>query len=197
MRNIFCWLFCVSATLVISADLRADEKVIDRCPQLNTATYRFAANADQPDTHGEEEIIQVVNRFFDGLKIKNQKLKQYRRVITDDFFIYEMGKKYSIEELINLFQTPNRKWISTDWKFSEFRVSLDQNSAHASYVNTGVFYYEEDGKKFRSDLKWLESVYMVKSSNQWKIKFLQSDDVSRETTEVTVSAETEIKDKSN
>ena len=75
--------------------------------------------------------------------------------------------------------------------------SLSIRTPHASYVNTGVFYYEEDGKKFRSDLKWLESVYMVKRNDQWKIKFLQSDDVSRETTEVTVVAENEIKDKSN
>ena len=89
-----------------------------------------------------------------------------------------------MDELVELFQTGGRQWISTDWKLSDFRVSLDENSAHASYVNTGVFYFEQDGKQFRSDIKWLESVYLVRQGDQWKIKFLQSDDVSRETKEV-------------
>lgn len=130
------------------------------------------------------QVIEVVNHFFEGLKIKNQASKKYRQYITDDFFIFEMGKKYSMKELAELFQTDDRQWISTDWKLSDFRVSLDENSAHASYVNTGVFYFNQDGKKFRSDLKWLESVYLVKRGDQWKIKFLQSDDVSRKTEEV-------------
>lgn len=190
-------VFCFTALIMTLADSRAEGDTSIITPQPSTATQSPAANADPRQNTKENDVIQVVNRFFNGLKIKNQKSKLYRQVITDDFFIYEMGKKYSMEELIQLFHTQNRKWISTAWKLSEFRVSLDQNSAHASYVNTGVFYYEEDGKKFRSDLKWLESVYMVKRNDQWKIKFLQSDDVARETTEVTDVAETEIKDTSN
>ena len=197
MKTMGCSVFCFTALIMTLAHSQAEGDTSKITTQPNTATQSPAANADPLQNTKENDVVQVVNQFFNGLKIKNQKSKLYRQVITDDFFIYEMGKKYSMEELIQLFHTQNRKWISTDWKLSEFRVSLDQNSAHASYVNTGVFYYQEDGKKFRSDLKWLESVYMVKRNGQWKIKFLQSDDVSRETTEVTVSAATEIKDKSN
>lgn len=197
MKTMGYSVFCFTALIMTLADSRAEGDTSIITPQPSTATQSPAANADPRQNTKENDVIQVVNRFFNGLKIKNQKSKLYRQVITDDFFIYEMGKKYSMEELIQLFHTQNRKWISTAWKLSEFRVSLDQNSAHASYVNTGVFYYEEDGKKFRSDLKWLESVYMVKRNDQWKIKFLQSDDVARETTEVTDVAETEIKDTSN
>ena len=142
------------------------------------------AGNDRQDDPRADQVVQVVNRFFEGLKIKNQASKKYRQCITDDFFIFEMGKKYSMDELVGLFQAGDRQWISTDWKLSDFRVSLDENSAHASYVNTGVFYFERDGKKFRSDLKWLESVYLVKRGDQWKMKFLQSDDVSRNTEEV-------------
>ena len=139
---------------------------------------------DRQDDPRVDQVVQVVNQFFEGLKIKNQASKKYRQHITDDFFIFEMGKKYSMDELVDLFQRGDRQWISTDWKLSDFRVSLDENSAHASYVNTGIFYFEQDGKKFRSDLQWLESVYLVKRGDQWKIKFLQSDDVSRNTEEV-------------
>ena len=62
----------------------------------------------------------MVNQFFNGLKIKNQKSKLYRQVITDDFFIFEMGKKYSMEELIN-YSTLRIENAITDWKLSEFR----------------------------------------------------------------------------
>lgn len=143
-----------------------------------------ATAIDSEDDPRTDQVIGVINRFFEGLKIKNQASKKYRQHITDDFFIFEMGKKYSMKELVELFQKDDRQWVSTDWKLSEFRVSLDENSAHVSYVNTGVFYFNQDGKKFRSDLKWLESVYLVKRGDQWKMKFLQSDDVSRKTEEV-------------
>lgn len=143
-----------------------------------------ATENDRQDDLRTGQVIEVVNRFFEGLKIKNQASRKYLKYVTDDFFIFEMGKKYSMKELVELFQRDDRQWISTDWKLGDFRVSLDENSAHVSYVNTGVFYFNQDGKKFRSDLKWLESVYLVKRGDQWKIKFLQSDDVSRKTEEV-------------
>jgi len=151
---------------------------------ISVDELRLTASNDQQDDLRTGQVIEVVNRFFEGLKIKNQASKKYLKCVTDDFFIFEMGKKYSMKELVELFQRDDRQWISTDWKLSDFRVSLDENSAHVSYVNTGVFYFNQDGKKFRSDLKWLESVYLVKRGDQWKMKFLQSDDVSRKTEEV-------------
>ena len=131
----------------------------------------------------EKQVIATARGFFDSINIKNQASGKYNQVVTEDFFIFELGKKYTIDGLINLFKSGDREWISTEWKLSNFRISLDTKSAHASFENHGVFYYKQNGKTFRSDLKWLESAYMVRAGNQWKIKFFQSDRASEKTVE--------------
>ena len=176
--------FCISVfSLAPGQSYLGSSSIEAGISSFDEARVRVGGN-DRQDDPRADQVIEVINQFFTGLKIKNQATQQYRQHITDDFFIFEMGKKYSMDELMELFQTGDREWISTDWKLSDFRVSLDENSAHASYVNTGVFYFKQDGKKFRSDLKWLESVYLVRQGDRWRIRFLQSDDVSRETKEV-------------
>ena len=184
MKFIFFLALYMSLSSLVVNELPMCSRVTDsKIRSVNKPRSESGAD-DQQDDPRIGQVIEVVNRFFKGLKIKNQSSKKYRQQVTDDFFIYEMGKKYTLNELLDLFQTADRQWISTDWKLSDFRVSLDENSAHASYVNTGIFFFEKDGKQFRSDLKWLESVYLVKRGNQWKIKFLQSDEASRTTKEV-------------
>ena len=59
-----------------------------------------------------------------------------------------------------------------------FEIHKDENSAHASYINDGIF-KTIDNESVISN--WLESVYLVKEKGELKLKFLQSDLVSRET----------------
>jgi hypothetical protein len=49
-------------------------------------------------------------------------------------------------------------------------------------LNTGIFVYPDPKDKkqlLREDVKWLESVYLVKENKKLKLKFLQSDDIQR------------------
>ena len=60
----------------------------------------------------------------------------------------------------------------TSWELSDFVVSIDNNSAHVSYLNKGLF------KTKQNELvhsEWMESVYMVLENDELKLKFLQSD----------------------
>lgn len=132
----------------------------------------------------ELQVKQVVNGFFTALEIGNQPKKLFGAYVTDDFLIFEMGEKYTLEKLLESFHTGNREWISARWVLSDFRISLDENSAHASYLNTGTFLYREEGKKLRSDIQWLESVYLVRRGGKLKIHFLQSDDIEKKVTEI-------------
>ena len=120
----------------------------------------------------EAQVKQVANGFFSALEIRNQPKKLFGEYVTDDFLIFEMGKKYTLDELIESFHAGDREWISTRWVLSDFRISRDENSAHASYLNTGKFLYREEGKTFWSDLQWLESVYLVRQDGKLKIHFL-------------------------
>ena len=70
----------------------------------------------------------------------------------------------------------SRDLVSTEWKFSDIRVSTDYNSAHISYINDGSF-LSKDGTTIKS--KWLETGYMVKTPNGLKMKFMFSDNIER------------------
>ena len=126
----------------------------------------------------EEKAISKLNQFFELLDLEVYQKENISKILTNDFHIYEMGKAWNMDEFDEFIQEASKTTISTDWVLSNYVVSLDENSAHISYVNDGVF-KTTDNELVISN--WLESVYLVKEDGELKLKFLQSDLVSRET----------------
>ena len=128
-----------------------------------------------------EKIIDHINEFFSALNIKNYNKELLRQKVTSDFIIFEMGERFSLDEFANFIESSGfLEWESTNWVLSDFIVSIDVNSAHVSYLNTGTFIYPnpyKEGVTLKEDKKWLESVYIVLEGEELKIKFLQSDDI--------------------
>ena len=99
---------------------------------------------------------------------------------TSDFVIYEMGEKYDLPSFLNVIKTHFKKgYISTDWSLYDFKVSIDDNTAHISYFNKGKFIFIEKGVKKEENIVWMESVYLKYEDEELKLSFLQSDDISR------------------
>lgn len=126
----------------------------------------------------EEKAISKLNQFFELLDLEVYQKENISKILTNDFRIFEMGKAWNMDEFDEFIQEASKTTISTDWVLSNYVVSLDENSAHISYVNDGVF-KTTDNELVISN--WLESVYLVKEDGELKLKFLQSDLVSRET----------------
>ena len=126
----------------------------------------------------EQEVIAKVNQFFELLDIEVYRKEKVLTILTNDFQIFEMGKAWDMNEFDEFLQEASKTTITTDWVLTDFVVSIDKNSAHVSYVNDGIF------KTIDNELvisNWLESVYLIKEKGELKLKFLQSDLVSRET----------------
>ena len=126
----------------------------------------------------EQEVIDKVNQFFELLDLEVYQKEKVLTILTDDFQIFEMGKPWNMNEFDEFLQEASKTTLTTDWVLSNFVVSIDENSAHVSYINDGVF------KTIDNELvisNWLESAYLVKEKGELKLKFLQSDLVSRET----------------
>ena len=126
----------------------------------------------------EQEVIAKVNQFFELLDIEVYKKEKVLTILTNDFQIFEMGKSWDMNEFDEFLQEASKTTITTDWVLTDFVVSIDENSAHVSYVNDGIF------KTIDNELvisNWLESVYLIQEKGELKLKFLQSDLVSRET----------------
>lgn len=130
------------------------------------------------DSITEKEAISKLNQFFNLLDIEIYQKEKILTILTDDFQIFEMGKAWDMNEFDEFLQDASKTTVSTDWVLSNYVVSIDDNSAHISYVNDGVFKTTDDESVISN---WLESVYLVKEGAELKLKFLQSDLVNRET----------------
>ena len=130
------------------------------------------------DSITEKQAISKLNQFFNLLDIEIYQKEKILTILTDDFQIFEMGKAWDMNEFDEFLQEASKTTVSTDWVLSNYVVSIDDNSAHISYVNDGVFKTTDDESVISN---WLESVYLVKEGGELKLKFLQSDLVTRET----------------
>ena len=128
----------------------------------------------------EQQIIQTMERFFEVLDVDNYEQNLLEEVVTEDFKIFEAGEVMDIERF-HAFVThvdPNVAPLSeTSWKLSEFDISLDNDSAHVSYINRGIF---KHGDEMTAKLHWMESAYLVKQANGYRIRFLNSNVISRD-----------------
>ena len=129
----------------------------------------------------EEMIIDHINEFFSVLNIKNYNKDLLSQTVTSDFIIYEMGDKFTLNEFTDFIESAGYLgWESTEWLLSDFTISIDSNSAHASYLNTGVFIYPNPYALdilLKENKQWLESIFVVREGEDLKIKFLQSDEI--------------------
>ena len=129
----------------------------------------------------EEMIIDHVNDFFNALNVKNYNKNLLSQKVTSDFIIYEMGDKFTLNEFTDFIESAGYLgWESTEWFLSDFTISIDNNSAHASYLNVGVFIYPNQYAPevlLKENKEWLESIFVVREGEDLKIKFLQSDEI--------------------
>ena len=130
------------------------------------------------DSITEKQAISKLNQFFNLLDIEIYQKEEILTILTDDFQIFEMGKAWDMDEFDEFLQEASKTTVSTDRVLSDYVVSIDDHSAHISYVNDGVFKTTDNGSVISN---WLESVYLVKEGGELKLKFLQSDLVTRET----------------
>ena len=128
----------------------------------------------------EQQVIQTMERFFEILDVDNYKRGLLSEVVTEDFKIFEAGEVMDIERFHDFVThvDPNIAPLSeTSWTLSEFDISLDADSAHVSYLNKGIF---KHGAEMTATLKWMESAYLVKQPAGYKIRFLNSNVISRD-----------------
>ena len=130
----------------------------------------------------EEEVKNKLYEFFDVLSIDNPDKNKLYDLVTDDYFIFENQKKYSMEEFIDFVNT--FKIIENNWELSDFEIDIDKNSAHVSLRNIGKFLVETDSGNVIMDFNWLESAYLVREEGELKFDFYFSDAVKENITKV-------------
>ena len=143
------------------------------------AIVSFAENQDD-----ETAAVATLKGFFAAFSVENYPNPEIHEWITDDFLIFEMGEAFDWPSFKGFLDGAGyANWLSTDWQFSDIRVSVSSDAAHISYVNEGVFVYPDPDNAeqlLHESNRWLESVYLIRDGDRFRIKFLQSDNVTRQ-----------------
>ena len=140
--------------------------------------FIIISSCGSPDVKSitEQEVKDKFYEFFDVLSVKNTDKTKLYDLVTDDYFIFENQKKYSMEEFIEFVKS--FKIIEDNWVLSDFEIDIDQNSAHVSLRNVGKFLVDTDSGNVVMNFDWLESAYLVREDGELKFDFYFSDAVN-------------------
>ena len=130
----------------------------------------------------EEQVIDKFYEFFDVLSVENPDKNKLYDLVTDDYFIFENQKKYTMNEFIDFVNSINI--LENNWELSDFEIDIDKNSAHVSLKNKGKFLVDTDTGNVIMNFDWLESAYLIRANGQLKFDFYFSDAVKETVTKV-------------
>jgi hypothetical protein len=127
----------------------------------------IASCSQERKTDDPEELKNVLTDYFDG--IKNKDLNKMNSVTTHDFILFEDGKVWNNDSLINLVNSFNS--FQGTWTFDYIRITMDELSGDIVYLNHGDFIFN-DTTKMKFD--WVESATFRKIDGNWKMNLLHS-----------------------
>lgn len=144
--------------------------------------FIFSCNSSNQSDITEQEVKDKFDEFFGVLSVNNPDKNKLYELVTDDYFIFENQKKYSMEEFIEFVST--FKTLEDNWELSDFEIDIDKNSAHASLRNVGKFLVETDSGNVIMNFDWLESAYLIREGGELKFDFYFSDAIKESVTKV-------------
>jgi hypothetical protein len=122
----------------------------------------------------EEKVIEVVRLMY--VALTNDDLVQFNNVASPDFYAFDVGKRLTGKELMELVKNAHAAGKVYVWQVTEPQVNIDGRTAWITYVNRGSL-QNAGGKK---DLVWLESAVLRKENGVWLIRFFHSTRVQSE-----------------
>lgn len=130
--------------------------------------------AQQSLTKNQQAVQETVIKMFDALSNRDSvSLKTYS---TADITLYEYGQVWNMDTLILKAITLNQ---GADFKrtnsFEFINTTVDKNMALVNYRLQSAI--TKDGKT--ANVQWLETVGLVKTKKQWKVKHLHSTLIKR------------------
>jgi len=126
------------------------------------------ANCQQKQSMDDpEKLKQVLFTYFDGLK--NKDLKKMNEITTNDFMLYEDGKVWNNDSIMNFLNKFPK--LTVEYKFDNLKINVDKTSGDITYFNHADFVLNDTSKM---NLNWIESATFRKIDGTWKMNFLHS-----------------------
>lgn len=141
------------------------------CSVLAAITFIVPAGSVRAqDSAGSEEarVIEVMRTFY--VAATNDNLEKFHTVVTRDFYSYDGGARFTGDELMALIKTAHAGGKVFVWNVTKPEVRMHGDVAWITYVNEGSV-KDASGTK---NVTWLESAFLRKENEQWRIEFFHS-----------------------
>ena len=116
----------------------------------------------------EREIADVVQQMFNALGAN--KFDKYEKLVTQDFYLYDVGKRFSRDAFADVIKKDIAKGVKFNWVITEPEAHVSNNVAWVTYKNRGSF----ESHKGKQQKTWLESAVLEREGKHWRIRFLHS-----------------------
>lgn len=153
--------------IAAAALLAASCATADNSPGYG-ATAGAQARSCASDPAVQAEAAQAVQALFDALAGDDPAV--LARTTTDGFFAYELGRKMTGAELLELLVSSRRQGRRVEWKLQDMQVRTACDWASATWVNRGA----AGTAGAMAPMAWLESAVLERVQGRWRVAFLNS-----------------------
>jgi ketosteroid isomerase-like protein len=116
----------------------------------------------------KDAIVDAMRTMYAALGKDDVAL--FRSVTAPDFFTYDVGRRFTGDELTALIKSRHDAGVVYVWQITEPDVRVDGDTAWITYVNRGSI-TDAAGTK---DVGWLESAVLRREAGHWRIQFFHS-----------------------
>ena len=122
--------------------------------------------------HDAKLIDHTIRSFFDALARDDR--AAFQRIVTADFYAFELGKKMTANELFQLVLDSHRSGRVINWSIGPVAARSDCDLAWAAWDNIGSAGVPPKIVPRR----WMESAVLRRLPTGWRLEFLHSTVVS-------------------
>lgn len=120
------------------------------------------------------QIVNTVNMIFTAAR--SDDVAMFDSVIAPDFYIFDGGARFNGDTIMAFIKAQHDAGKRYEWNMTEPDVHINGNTAWISYVNRGSITDASGTVK----QQWLESAFLQKQGDMWKIVFMHSTRVPPE-----------------
>jgi hypothetical protein len=131
----------------------------------NVATVR----AEQKNiTSDQRQVVDTVSTIFTAASADD--VAKFDSVIAPDFYIFDGGARFNGDSIMALIKAQHAAGKRYEWSVTEPDVHISGGTAWIAYVNKGSI-SDTSGTVNQT---WLESAFLQKQADVWKIVFMHS-----------------------
>ena len=125
-------------------------------------------------TTDQMQIVSTVSMIFTAAR--SDDVAMFNSLIASDFYIYDGGVRFNGDAIMAFIKAQHDAGKRYEWNVTEPDVHINGNTAWISYVNRGSITDASGTMK----QQWLESAFLQKQGDMWKIVFMHSTRVPPE-----------------